>query len=539
MKKKEIKAIQENTYGGKFRLRQDIDNSTYLLFQKLEQSDSGELKETFTRNNKSIDIEISYTKTKDKKISRTTADAEILLAALLTQNKFDPTISNITLKDLLFYLNKEYSKQNYERLKMDLKILKTMNRSIIAEETEEEDDHKTPPKSKFRMQSMIIDELHLDSRSRRENYIILSKSFVERVKQKFIIHLPPKEVFFKLNSNEKNVCERLILLLRPRGRGEERDFGLTYLRKSLDDFTTEILGHKYKYTHKKKEVITKVLKNLNFLVKNFSFEKEKSKRRIFILIEFYSYDEYIKKVDEIKKESKYYEEVELFPKEEMLKIEQSKPQIYYDLLDSGVSEAKLKWIFEKEFEIIKENKNQVIQEYQEKELSFIDYLKAKYYVARLYSDREKNKGATVNFEAIFLTAIQTNWSNIKSEEKQKEQKSLNERIEKQKKIKELEKRIDIIEQRWDNIIVAEVEAMVEKNPEIVEKVVKKEIEERGEVPMNLSSKNATPLESFRSSHFYKYAIVALVAKSYPKIASIKSNRDNEIAPLEEELNNLK
>lgn len=537
--KKKIRAIQENTYGGIFKLRSDIDNSTYQLFQRLEQSPSGEVKEIFKRNNKQIEIEISYTKTKDKKISRTTADTEILLAALLTQNKFDNTITNITLKDLLFYLNKEYSKQNYERLKMDLKILKTMNRNIIAEDLDEVDKKKAPKKSKIKMQSIVIDDLQLDSRSRSENYIVLSKSFVDRVKEKFIIHLPPKEVFFRLNSNEKNVCERLITLLRPRGRGDERDFGLTYIRKSLDDFTTEILGHKYKYTHKKKEVINRVLKNLGFLVKSFSFEKEKSKRRVMVTVNFFSYDEYIKRVDELRKESKYYEEVELFPKEEMLKIEQSKPQIYYDLLDAGVSEAKLKWVFEKGFEVIKENKLGVIREYEEKELSFLDYLKAKYYIARLYADKERNRGTTVKFEAVFLTAVTTNWSNSKEEEKAKAQKALNERIEKQSKINELENRKSAIDDKWEKIINPKIDEMIKKNPKLLDDIVNGEIKETGVFVAGITLKYETNFENYENHLLFKYKVISLFKIHHKDIVQLQREREKEIAVVEEEIIKLK
>ena len=537
--KKERKEIQENTFGGIFKLRSDIDNSTYQLFQRLEQSPTGEIKEQFTRNNRRIDIELSYTKTKDRKISRTTADAELLLAALLTQNKFDPTITNITLKDLLFYLNKEYSKQNYERLKMDLKILKTMNRNIIAEELSDNDDKKAPKQSKIKMQSVVIDDLNLDSRSRGENYIVLSKTFVERVKEKFIIHLPPKEVFFKLSSNEKNVCERLITILRPRGRGEERGFGFLFLKKSLDDFTTEILGHKYKYTHKKKEVITRVLKNLSFLVKDFSFEKEKSKRRVHVLINFYAYDEYIRNVEALRKESKFYEVIELFPKEEMIRMEQSKPQIYFELLEAGVSDSKLNWVFEKGFDVIKVNKNQVINEYEGKEFTFNDYVKAKYQIAKLFSDREKNRGTSVNFEAVFLSALQENWSNIKEEEKEKAQKALNKKIERQNIIKALEKKKEAIESKWEQIFNPKIDEMIKRNPKLLDDIVNKEVKENGEFLSGISLKYDTHLENYENHYLFKYRIISLFKSQNKEINLLQKEKEKEISSVEEEISKLK
>lgn len=536
MKKKEI---QENTYGGIVKLRQDIDNSTYQLFQRLEKSPSGEIKDTFINNNKKVEVEISYTKSQGKKISRTTADLEILLASLLTQNNFERKIDNLTLKDLLFYLNKEYSKQNYERLKMDLKILKTMNRNIIAEEFDEDGNVKDAPKrSKIKMQSIVIEELQLDSRSRRENWITLSTSFVERVKEKFIVHLPPKEVFFKLNSNEKNVCERLITILRPRGRGAERKFGLIYLKKTLDEFTTEILGHKYKYTHKKKEVIKKVLENLSFLVRDFSFEKEKSKRKIYVIIKFFTYEEYIENVEKLRRESKYFEELELFPKEELEIMEQEKPQIFYDIVNEGVSEVKLNSILRREFEAVKVNREELKREYEEKELRFTDYLKAKYIIAKLYADKEVKAGNDVNFEAIFMKAVQNNWENRVLAENEKREKQAKEKKAKEVKISALEKRKKEVEEKWSKIIEPAIEGIVSRNPEIVGEIWE-EIESSRDWKNPSYDKNLTPMENYRNKIFIKYEIDAKIIEKYNKVKVIAEEKGKEVSAIEEEIKSVK
>lgn len=534
MKKKDI---QENTFGGIVKLRQDIDNSTYQLFQRLEKSPNGEVIDTFINGNKKIEIEISYTKTKDKKVSRTTADTEILLAALLTQNNFDNTITNITLKDLLFYLNKEYSKQNYERLKMDLKILKTMNRNIIAEEIDEINEGKAPKKYKMKMQSIVIDDLQLDSRSRKENYIKLSDSFVSRVKEKFIIHLPPKEVFFALNSNEKNVCERLIAILRPRGHGAERKFGLSVLKKSLDDFTTEILGHKYKYTHKKKEVIKIVLHNLNFLVKDFDFQKEKARRKIYVVLWFYTYEEYIQNVDKLRKESKYYEDLGLFPKEELQKMERDKPQIFYDLKTEGVSEAKINSILEKEFNSLKENKEAIIQAYEDRGLTFLDYVKAKFYIAKLYSDREVRKGNPVSFEAIFVKAIQYNWENKKLEETEKREKAVDARKEKEKKLKELEKKKAAIYDKWSKIIDPAINEIISKNPSLIDEIIT-ELKKENQFYLSTYDNSKTGLENYKNKMFIRVAVDSKITERYKKIKKLADERDKETEAVKKEMDSL-
>lgn len=533
------KEIQENTFGGIVKLRQDIDNSTYQLFQRLEESPTGEIIDTFISGNKKIEIEISYNKTPDKKVSRTTADLEILLAALLTQNNFDRTISNITMKDLLFYLNKEYSKQNYNRLKIDLKILKTMNRNIIAEEFEEIGDAKAPKKHTIRMQSIVIEELLMDSRSRKVNWIRVSETFVDRVKEKFIVHLPPKEVFFSLNSNEKNVCERLIAILRPRGRGQERKFGLTVLRKTLDDFTIEVLGHKYKHTQKKKEAIIKVLNNLNFLVKKFTLEKEKSRRHIYVTLYFFSYDEYIQNVERLRKDNESYEEIEKFPKAEINdKNDRNNPQIYYDILNEGVSETKINSILDKEFEIIKENKEAVEKSYIDKELDFISYLKAKYIIAKLYADKEKVKGSIVSFEAVLMRALQYNWGNKQLEESERKHQNATVRKEREEKINFLENKKIGITEKWNNEIEPAIKEIIDNNPGIVDEILNGLIRDQ-EFYLPTYDTSKTALENYQSKMFIRAAVDENITRKYKNIKTLTTERDKEIEIVNKEISEIR
>ncbi len=510
--------VKNNSFGGIIKLRQDIDNSTYQLFQRLEESPTGEIVYQIEKDNKKVSIELSYSKTPDRKVSRTTADLEILLASLLTQNEYDRVITNITMKDLLEYLNRESSAQNYERLKNDLKVLKTLDRTIVIEEFNDITDNKPPKRQKIKMQSMIIEELDLDSRSPHSNKIVLAETFVERVKNRFFIHLPPKQVFFALSSNAKNVCERLITILRPVGRGNDRRFSMHTIKKTIEDFTSEIIGYNYKYNHKRKEVINNVLNQLDFLVQNYTFEKDKVRRNTYIIVNFYKYEEYmanIKNIEGVKYRSTD-DESEIH-KSENIAGEMNDTVLYYELIQADISESKAAKIIKMDFNCIKSNSAEIEKSYYDNGLTFEDYVREKITVVNDYAKRKKENKEPVNIEALLIKALQENWQNNHVAEEKKQQAEQIKIQQMKAQEKQLEERIEVIKVHYESKIQNKVEKIIENEPETIEKII---LELKNNNSIHTYNDTLTPLENYQNKIIVRGVINGIMASKYNTIAEL-------------------
>lgn len=510
--------VQNNSFGGIIKLRQDIDNSTYQLFQRLEESPTGEIVYQIEKDNKKVSIELSYSKTPDRKVSRTTADLEILLASLLTQNEYNRVITNITMKDMLEYLNRESSAQNYERLKNDLKVLKTLDRTIVIEEYNDIKDNKPPKRQKIKMQSMVIEELELDSRSPHSNKIVLAETFVERVKNRFFIHLPPKQVFFALSSNAKNVCERLITILRPVGRGNDRKFSLQSLKKTTEDFTTEILGYNYKYNHKRKEAIVSVLNQLNFLVQSYHFEKDKVRRNTYIILNFYKYEEYINNIKTIEgiKYRTTEEDTDLNKTEDKIN-EINDTVLYYELIQADISESKAFKIIKMNFDCIKNNRDEIEKSYIEIGLTFEDYVREKLSVVNDYVKRKKENHEHVNVEALLIKALQENWQNNHVNEEKKQQAEQVRLQELKFQEKQIEERIEVIRSHYESKIQNKIEKIIESEPEEIEKIIE---DLKNNNSLYTYNNSLTPLENYRTKILVRSSINSVMATKYNSIAEL-------------------
>ena len=123
-------------------IKQDLAEPNYRFFQLLAESENGLIEEEKIINGKKLKIKCSY-KTQLGQISRTTADLQILLAALVRQNGYKEKIEDISQKDLLFYLNKEPGIKNYKRLRTDLELLMSLSINIESDDKNEIKVNKT------------------------------------------------------------------------------------------------------------------------------------------------------------------------------------------------------------------------------------------------------------------------------------------------------------------------------------------------------------------------------------------------------------
>jgi hypothetical protein len=514
-------------------IKQDLAEPNYRFFQLLAESENGLIEEEKIINGKKLKIKCSY-KTQLGQISRTTADLQILLAALVRQNGYKEKIEDISQKDLLFYLNKEPGIKNYKRLRTDLELLMSLSINI------ESDDKKDLTANRKKENSndeaigypVVIVKYKLKKYQRKDNYIVCAEEFVNQVKNKYIIPLPPKEVFFKLNTPTKYVCERLIARLQPKGIGKGRKFKSQKLEFDIDYFASEILGYQYKRAHSKRNTTNSVLKELDFLVKDFKIEKMKAGGQYKVHIWFYPYYDYKTNVEQKRNESKYYED-ELFPKEEIVQMEKDKPTIFHSLINEGVSERKANIFLNSDFDIIdnQEIRDKVISEFKEKELSFFNYIESKLAVAKIYKDKKLRMGEEVSFEGVISVALRDNWEDSNQKIKAKKEKINTEKKEKEEKTKAIEKNKDEIFNKWEKIIRPEINKIIDQNPEIVGEL-HTEIEESRDWRNPLYDVNLTPLENYKTKMLIRADIDAKIIERNDKLKEIIEQRDKELAEIE-------